>query len=64
MFDKLTKTFKYGEHTVHLETGEVARQATGSVLVSVWPCASETVKVTVRLPWAAVAGIVYARVKW
>jgi len=34
VFNKLTKTFKYGEHTVHLETGEVARQATGSVLVS------------------------------
>src|SRR5467141_1749454 len=30
----IRKTFKYGEHTVHLETGEVARQATGSVLVS------------------------------
>ncbi len=34
MFKKVTKTFQYGEHTVHLETGEVARQATGSVLVS------------------------------
>ena len=34
MFDKLTKTFQYGEHTVRLETGEVARQASGSVLVS------------------------------
>jgi polyribonucleotide nucleotidyltransferase len=34
VFDKVTKTFQYGEHTVHLETGEVARQASGSVLVS------------------------------
>jgi polyribonucleotide nucleotidyltransferase len=34
VFDKLTKTFQYGEHTVRLETGEVARQASGSVLVS------------------------------
>ncbi|MBV8209807.1 MAG: polyribonucleotide nucleotidyltransferase [Burkholderiaceae bacterium] len=34
MFDKVTKTFQYGEHTVRLETGEVARQAAGSVLVS------------------------------
>ncbi|HEX4583221.1 MAG TPA: polyribonucleotide nucleotidyltransferase [Burkholderiaceae bacterium] len=34
MFAKVTKSFKYGEHTVHLETGEIARQATGSVLVS------------------------------
>jgi polyribonucleotide nucleotidyltransferase len=34
VFEKVTKTFQYGEHTVRLETGEVARQATGSVLVS------------------------------
>ena len=35
MFNKITKSFKYGRHTVTLETGEVARQASGSVLVSV-----------------------------
>ncbi|GAB4483796.1 MAG: polyribonucleotide nucleotidyltransferase [Burkholderiaceae bacterium] len=34
MFDKVTKTFQYGAHTVRLETGELARQATGAVLVS------------------------------
>ncbi|WP_106475830.1 polyribonucleotide nucleotidyltransferase [Phytohalomonas tamaricis] len=28
------KTFQYGEHTVTLETGRIARQATGSVLVT------------------------------
>lgn len=28
-----TKTFQYGEHTVTLETGKVARQATGAVMV-------------------------------
>lgn len=28
------KTFKYGEHTVTLETGVVARQATGAVMVN------------------------------
>lgn len=28
------KTFRYGDHTVTLETGAVARQATGAVLVS------------------------------
>ncbi len=27
------KTFRYGDHTVTLETGTIARQATGSVLV-------------------------------
>ncbi len=31
---KLTKTFKYGDHEVTLETGQVARQANGSVMVS------------------------------
>ena len=31
---KLTKTFQYGEHTVTLETGQVARQAGGAVKVS------------------------------
>ncbi len=35
MFDKVTKTFQYGAHTVTLETGEVARQAGGAVIVSV-----------------------------
>jgi polyribonucleotide nucleotidyltransferase len=34
VFNKVTRTFQYGEHTVRLETGEVARQASGSVLVS------------------------------
>lgn len=29
-----TKSFKYGEHTVTIETGHVARQATGAVLVN------------------------------
>ena len=30
----ITKQFQYGQHTVTLETGVIARQATGSVLVS------------------------------
>jgi len=30
---KITKTFQYGKHTVTLETGEVARQASGAVIV-------------------------------
>ncbi|WP_411832164.1 polyribonucleotide nucleotidyltransferase [Pseudoxanthomonas mexicana] len=30
---KITKTFQYGKHTVTLETGEIARQAGGAVLV-------------------------------
>jgi polyribonucleotide nucleotidyltransferase len=34
VFDKVTKTFQYGAHTVTLETGEIARQADGAVLVS------------------------------
>lgn len=28
------KTFQYGNHTVSLETGVVARQATGAVMVN------------------------------
>ncbi len=30
---KITKTFQYGKHTVTLETGEIARQASGAVIV-------------------------------
>ncbi len=32
---KVTKQFKYGEHLVTLETGEIARQATAAVMVSI-----------------------------
>jgi len=31
---KITKTFQYGKHTVTLETGEIARQASGAVMVN------------------------------
>lgn len=31
---KIIKTFQYGKHQITLETGRVARQATGSVLIS------------------------------
>ena len=34
MFTPIKKTFQYGRDTVTLETGEIARQASGSVLVS------------------------------
>ena len=34
LFNKVTKTFQWGQHTVTLETGEIARQSTGAVLVS------------------------------
>src|SRR5690349_22894597 len=30
---KITKTFQYGKHEVTLETGEIARQASGAVIV-------------------------------
>ena len=33
IFNKVTKTFQWGQHTVRMETGEVARQATGAVLL-------------------------------
>ncbi|SFM98214.1 polyribonucleotide nucleotidyltransferase [Dokdonella immobilis] len=32
---KVTKTFQYGNHQVTLETGEIARQASGAVLVRI-----------------------------
>jgi len=35
MFNKVTKTFQWGQHTVTLETGEIARQASGAVIVNV-----------------------------
>ncbi|MFP5350690.1 MAG: polyribonucleotide nucleotidyltransferase [Gammaproteobacteria bacterium] len=31
---KVTKTFSYGNHTIKLETGEIARQANGAVMAS------------------------------
>ncbi|MDF1765616.1 MAG: polyribonucleotide nucleotidyltransferase [Gammaproteobacteria bacterium] len=34
MFNPVVKTFQYGKQTVTLETGKVARQATGSVIVT------------------------------
>lgn len=35
MFNKVTKSFQWGQHTVVMETGEIARQATGAVLVNI-----------------------------
>jgi polyribonucleotide nucleotidyltransferase len=35
MFNKITKTFQWGQHQVVLETGEIARQASGAVLVNI-----------------------------
>ena len=35
MFNKVTKTFQWGQHTVVLETGEIARQAGGAVIVNI-----------------------------
>ncbi len=35
LFNKVTKTFQWGQHSVTLETGEIARQSSGAVLVNV-----------------------------
>jgi polyribonucleotide nucleotidyltransferase len=35
MFNKVTKTFQWGKHTVRMETGEIARQSGGAVMVDV-----------------------------
>jgi len=34
VFSPVKKSFAYGDHTVTLETGEIARQAGGAVLVT------------------------------
>ena len=33
MFNKVSKTFQYGQHTVKMETGQIARQASGAVML-------------------------------
>ena len=33
IFNKVTKTFQWGQNTVTMETGEIARQSTGAVLL-------------------------------
>ncbi|RMX10331.1 polyribonucleotide nucleotidyltransferase [Allofranklinella schreckenbergeri] len=35
IFNKVVKEFQWGEHKVVMETGEIARQATGAVLVNI-----------------------------
>ena len=35
LFNKISKTFQWGPHRVTLETGEIARQASGAVVVSI-----------------------------
>jgi polyribonucleotide nucleotidyltransferase len=35
LFNKVTKTFQWGQHKVTMETGEIARQASGAVLVDI-----------------------------
>jgi polyribonucleotide nucleotidyltransferase len=35
MFNKVTKTFQWGQHTVVMETGEIARQSGGAVIVNI-----------------------------
>ncbi|MFM7699001.1 MAG: polyribonucleotide nucleotidyltransferase, partial [Limnohabitans sp.] len=35
LFNKVSKTFQWGQHTVTMETGEIARQSSGAVLVNI-----------------------------
>jgi polyribonucleotide nucleotidyltransferase len=35
IFNKVSKTFQWGPHTVTLETGEIARQSSGAVIVNI-----------------------------
>ena len=49
----VTKEFQYGKHTVKLETGEIARQADGAVMVSM---GQTVVLVTTVVEKSAAAG--------
>ena len=35
LFTKVSKTFQWGQHTVTIETGEIARQSSGAVIVNI-----------------------------
>jgi len=35
LFNKVTKTFQWGKHTVRMETGEIARQSGGAVVIDI-----------------------------
>ena len=35
LFNKISKTFQWGQHTVTMETGEIARQSGGAVMVNI-----------------------------
>jgi polyribonucleotide nucleotidyltransferase len=35
LFNKVSKTFQWGQHTVTMETGEIARQSGGAVIVNI-----------------------------
>ena len=58
----ITKTFQYGKHTITLETGVVARQATAAVMASmddtsvlVTVVGRKEAKVAQRRPWRGCA---------
>ena len=47
---KITKSFQYGSHTVTLETGEIARQASGACMVSMGETVVLATAVTMKEP--------------
>jgi len=47
---KITKSFQYGKHTVTLETGEIARQASGAVMASMGDTVVLATAVTMKEP--------------
>ncbi|MCR4302580.1 MAG: polyribonucleotide nucleotidyltransferase [Sulfuricaulis sp.] len=47
---KITKTFQYGKHTVTLETGEIARQASGACVASMGDTVVLATAVTMKEP--------------
>jgi len=47
---KITKSFQYGKHTVTLETGEIARQASGACVASIGETVVLATAVTMKEP--------------
>ncbi len=47
---KITKSFQYGSHTVTLETGEIARQASGACMISMGETVVLATAVTMKEP--------------
>ena len=53
IFNKVSKSFQWGPHSVTLETGEVARQSSGAVVVTRSESGLRPMRSTARAPATA-----------